>query len=124
VARTIRDAIAVWRASRKADVIHLHTALAPGSTLLRAGLLALAGRVRGANVVVHAHGGLVEGWLTTSTRRLLARTSLAPARLIIAVSEGGRASLARALPAHRVRCIPNGVDAERFSPGDPTEPAD
>ena len=118
VVRTIRDGRAVWRASRSADVVHVHSALAPGPTLLRAGALALAGRLRGAGVVVHAHGGLVERWLTGRARRLLARAALWPAHVVVAVSEGSRTALGHALPGGRVTLIPNGVEVSRFQPAD------
>ena len=57
IRRTVRDAVAVWRAARGRDVVHIHSALAPAVTVLRAALLAVAGRARGSAVVIHAHGG-------------------------------------------------------------------
>src|SRR5688572_21570824 len=63
VARTLRDAVAVWRSAREQDIVHINSALAPTVTVLRAGLLALAARQRGCAVVVHAHGGNIETWL-------------------------------------------------------------
>src|SRR5215212_10023149 len=50
VGRTIRDVAVVWRAARDRDIVHIHSALAPSVTVVRAGLLALAGRVRGCSV--------------------------------------------------------------------------
>jgi glycosyltransferase involved in cell wall biosynthesis len=114
--RTLRDLRDLWRESGSADVVHIHSALAPLVTMARAGALAAAGRSRGCRVVVHAHGGLVSLWLTTRPRRLLARVALAPTSRVIAVSEGGRSSLARVLGAQRVELIDNWVDPERFGP--------
>ena len=65
VSRTLRDALAVWRRAKGQDVVHINSALAPTVTVLRAGLLALAGRLRGCAVIVHAHGGNIETWLTS-----------------------------------------------------------
>src|SRR3954468_5527368 len=59
IRRTLRDAVAVWRAARGVDVVHIHSALSPAVTIGRAGLLAVVGRLRGCAVVVHAHGGNV-----------------------------------------------------------------
>jgi glycosyltransferase involved in cell wall biosynthesis len=116
VTRTLRDARDVWRAGRGADVVHVHSALAPSVTMLRAGILAMAGRLRGARAIVHAHGGQVALWLTTGPRRLLARAALAPAGLVIAVSDGGMAALTAALGPRRVRLVDNGVDLAAFGP--------
>jgi len=112
--RTARDLRAVRRAAGDADVVHLHSALAPGATLLRAGTLVLAARSAGAAVVVHAHGGLLPIWMRGAARRLLVRLALAPAHVVVTVSEPGRAALARTLPRRRVVLVPNGVDTERF----------
>jgi glycosyltransferase involved in cell wall biosynthesis len=113
VRRTLDDTRGVWRASAGRDVVHIHSALAPGVTLVRAGLLALAGRARGARVVVHAHGGRVPLWMTTRRRRAVARVALRPADRLIAVSEGGRAALA-ATVGRRVVRVDNGVDVHAF----------
>lgn len=114
--RTASDALAVWRRSRDRDVVHIHSALAPLVTLLRGGTLVVAARAGGARVVLHAHGGLIELWLTTRPRRTTARLALAGADRIAAVSEGGRAALEDVLGSRRVVTIANGVDTETFRP--------
>lgn len=119
VLRTLKDWRDVWRASAGMDVIHIHSALAPHVTLLRAGALALAGRLRGARAVVHAHGGLVKLWLTTPARRMLARVALAPADRLVAVSEGGRDALVRALGGKAVDLVDNWVDPARYLDPEP-----
>ena len=60
VRRTVRDTVAVWRQAKGCDIVHIHSALAPAVTVVRASLLALAGRARGCSVAVHAHGGNIE----------------------------------------------------------------
>jgi glycosyltransferase involved in cell wall biosynthesis len=107
--RTLADARAVWRASAGTDVVHIHSALAPGMTLARAGLLATAARARGARVILHAHGGQVQLWLTTAPRRAMARAALASVDTVVAVSEAGRVALASAVGDRVVR-VDNGVD--------------
>jgi glycosyltransferase involved in cell wall biosynthesis len=123
IRRAAADTRAVWRRSRGADVVHIHSALAPHVTLVRAGMLAAAARTRGCGVLLHAHGGLVKLWLTTRPRRALARVALAAADHVVAVSEGGREALAAALGKRRVDLIDNWIDTGAFSPPDaPHEP--
>jgi glycosyltransferase involved in cell wall biosynthesis len=115
VKRTLRDAWAVWCSARDHDIVHIHSALAPGVTVLRAGLLALAARVRGCGVIVHAHGGNIETWLSRPTARLLMRVSMSPAHLVVAVWTAGQRALASVLGDQRVRLVDNGVDTERYA---------
>ena len=116
VGRTVRDLRHVWAEGAGRDICHLHSTLSPGVTLLRAGLLAATARARGCRVVIHAHGGRLPFWLTTRRRRLLARVLLAPAARVVAVSEGGWATLAGVLRQDRVCLIPNGVPVNAFGP--------
>ena len=69
VRRTLNDALRIFREAKHHDIVHIHSALAPTVTVGRAGLLALAGRLRGCGVIIHAHGGNIETWLTTRLRR-------------------------------------------------------
>ena len=115
VLRTLRDAAAVWRAAPGHDVVHINSALAPTVTVVRAGLLALAGRARGCAVVVHAHGGNIETWLTSRRARLVMRAAMWPAAAVVAVWTSGERALARALGPDKVTLIDNGVDATRFT---------
>jgi len=121
IRRTVRDAYAVWRMSAGHDVVHVNSALAPTVTVLRAGLLALAGRLRGAAVVVHAHGGNVESWLAARPARVVLRVAMRPADTVVAVWQAGFVALASTLGEDRVRLVRNGIDVDRFSPsGEPT----
>lgn len=117
VQRTVGDMLRVRRAAVGTDIVHLHSALAPLVTLLRAGALAVAGRLGGARVVVHAHGGLLQAWMRRRGGRALVRLALAPATMVLAVSEGGHAALADVIGCRRVRLLSNGVDTQRFRPG-------
>lgn len=119
IARTLRDARLVWRSAAGHDIVHIHSALAPTVTVLRAGLLALAGRARGAAVIVHAHGGNIETWLTNRRNRLLMKAAMLPAQRVVAVWTAGHRGLTLALGPQRVRLIDNGVDAERYLPPEP-----
>ena len=112
--RTARDAAAVWRAARDRDIVHIHTALAPASTVVRAGALALAGRAAGAAVVVHAHGGGIHFWLTSERRRALLRLAMRPADRVVAVWTAGLEVLRSLLPADRVSLIDNGVPLDGY----------
>jgi glycosyltransferase involved in cell wall biosynthesis len=112
VGRTLRDAVAVWRAAKGRDIVHIHSALAPAVTVVRAALLALAGRLRGCAVVIHAHGGNIQSWLTTPWRRRLLRLGMLPAHRVVAVWSAGRDALRTVLPEQRVGLIDNGVSVE------------
>jgi len=115
IAETLADAGRVWRGSRSADIVHINIALVPLATLLRTGLLALSARLGGAQVIVHVHSGVIELWLTTRARRMLARLMLLPARRIITVSQSSRAPL-----VNRLVVIPNGVDVSAYGPAEPS----
>jgi glycosyltransferase involved in cell wall biosynthesis len=115
VGRTIRDVVAVWRAARDRDIVHIHSALAPSVTVVRAGMLALAGRSRGCSVVVHAHGGAIQFWLTTRRRRALLRLAMRPADRVVAVWTAGQDVLRQVLPADRVVLVDNGVPLEAYA---------
>jgi glycosyltransferase involved in cell wall biosynthesis len=115
VTRTLRDAVELRRAAASADVVHVHTALVPLVTLVRAGVLARAARPRRTRVLLHVHSGLVEIWLRGKVRALLARLLLRPCDVVIACSEGSRAALAAVL-GDRVVLVDNGVDVDAFTP--------
>lgn len=112
IGRTLRDAAAVWRAAKGCDIVHIHSALAPAVTVVRAALLALAGRARGCRVVVHAHGGNIQTWLTTPWRRALMRLAMRSAHRVVAVWTAGLEALRHVLPEDRVGLIDNGVPVE------------
>lgn len=115
VTRTLSDARALRRAARDVDVVHVHTALVPGVTLVRAGILARAARPRRNRVLMHVHSGLVELWLKPGPRTFLTKLLLRPCHVVIACSEGSREALANVL-GDRVVLVDNGVDVEAFSP--------
>lgn len=108
--RTVTDAVAVFRAARGQDLVHVHSALAPAVTVARAGLLALAGRLRGCGVVVHAHGGNVETWLVSPIKLRLVRLAVAPAHRVAACWTIGARVLHETLDGERVVLVDNGVD--------------
>jgi glycosyltransferase involved in cell wall biosynthesis len=114
IGRTVRDAAAVWRAAGGRDIVHIHSALAPAVTVVRAALLALAGRARGCAVVVHAHGGNIQSWLTSRWRRGLLRLAMLPAHRVVAVWTAGRDVLRTVLPAEQVTLIDNGVPVDGY----------
>lgn len=116
VSRTVADARLLRRASRDVDVVHVHTALVPLVTLVRAGILVRAARPRRNRVLLHVHSGLVELWLRGRARAFLTRLLLRPCHTVIACSEGSRAALSAVLGA-RVVLVDNGVDTDAFAPG-------
>ena len=122
VVRTLRDARAVFVQAKGQDVVHIHSALAPTVTILRAGLLALVARSRGCAVIVHAHGGNIETWLNAPLRRRVLQVSMLPAHRVVAVWSAGERALEAALGPAKVRLIDNGVDCTRYA--DPEPPHD
>lgn len=120
VARTLKDAVRVWRGARGHDVVHINSALAPSVTVVRAGVLALAGRLRGCAVIVHAHGGNIETWLVGRRNRALLRAAMRPVDRVVAVWTAGDSALASAVGRDRVVMVDNGVDVSRFLPAQPT----
>ena len=121
ITRTLTDAAEVARA-KDVDIVHIHTALVPLVTLVRAALLVLAGRIRGRRVVLHVHSGKIQLWLTNKLRKAVVKLALAGANRVVAVSEGAYEALRGTIPAKRLRYVPNGVDVARFGP--PEEPHD
>jgi glycosyltransferase involved in cell wall biosynthesis len=119
VTRTLSDARAVFRSAGDADLVHQHTALVPAVTMLRAGLLALAARIRGRRVILHVHSGQVELWITTRARRLLTRIALAPAHHVVTMSNPSGNAIAAAIGRRKVTIVDNWIDAGAYRPADP-----
>jgi glycosyltransferase involved in cell wall biosynthesis len=117
--RMWRDLRRVWLAARGRDVVHIHTALAPTMTCLRAGALALVARLRTRRVIVHVHGGLVATWMVGRVRRVAARLALAPATRVVTVCVAGQRALAELVGPARVELIDNGVDLPPVPPRAP-----
>lgn len=120
LARTLKDAVRVWRAARDQHVVHINSALAPAVTVARAGLLALAARSRGCGVIVHAHGGNIETWLVGGRNRALMRAAMRPVDRVVAVWSAGERALVGAIGRDRVVLVDNGVDPGRFPPPEPS----
>jgi glycosyltransferase involved in cell wall biosynthesis len=108
--RSLDDLRSVFTRSKDVDLVHLHSALAPTPTMLRAGALAAAARLRRRKVVVHAHGGRVISWMDTRGASAVTRVSMSPVTFVVAVSEQAADVLGGVLGPDRVGHIPNGVD--------------
>ncbi|MDQ3955211.1 MAG: glycosyltransferase family 4 protein [Actinomycetota bacterium] len=119
VRRTIYNAKEVFTRAKDRDIVHIHTALVPGVTLLRAALLVGAARLRRRKVVLHVHSGKVQLWLTGVAKRTIARLMLRPASVVVAVSHGALEALRPVVRKDRLTLIENGVDVNAFGPPDP-----
>ena len=116
--KTFADVRRVLGAVRRGDIVHVHSAMAPAVTGVRAGLLLAAGRFRGAHTVLHAHGGRLPGTLTSGRRRRLARWSVAAADTVVTVSHTVLDALAACgVSTSRLELVANGVDVRTFAPG-------
>ena len=94
----------------------MHSAMAPAVTVMRAGLLAFAGRLRNCSVILHVHGSELEAWLRDGFRSRLLRLAASPAHRVAVCWTNGERLLVGALTAERVRLVDNGVEI-------PPEPA-
>ena len=119
VRRTIGNAREVFTRAKDRDIVHIHTALVPGVTLLRAALLVGAARLRRCKVVLHVHSGKVQLWLTGAAKRTVARLLLRPASVVVAVSHGAFEALRHVVRKDRLTLIENGVDVDSFGPPGP-----
>jgi len=115
IARTIGQAWSVFRKARHADVVHLNLAPVPTLPLLRAFVLALAARLGGARVLLHAHTGRLHSAVGNNYYRLLLRLTLKVVDRLIVVSKPAEEA-ARMLGSNVVR-LSNGVDPSRFQTG-------
>ena len=118
--RTAWDAVRVWRRAHGCDVVHIHSAPSSTVTLLRASLLSIAARSRGAAVLLHVHGGGIVHWLGNARRRRLVALAMRPANQVVAVWAAGEALLASALGPGRVRLVDNGVRVEAHPEPEPS----
>lgn len=114
--RTLLDAWRVFRATRRDDIVHIHSALAPTVTAARAGLLLFSARLRGASTVLHAHGGRLAQQPPHGLGRGLTSRVARSATRVVAVAEVVREALIRlGVDEARLRVIPNGVAVERYA---------
>ncbi len=111
------------RTVRRGDVVHVHSALAPTVTALRAGSLLVAGRLRGGATVLHAHGGRLAQQPPQGRQRRLTALALRAADVVVPVAEVVREALTRlGVAPDRMRLVTNGVDVDRFAGAEPREP--
>lgn len=114
----VQDAVRTFRAARRADVVHVQTALMPLLPLARALALCVAGRLGGAAVLCHVHSGRVnsgqaEAFDPRPHVRLLLR-GLAVADGVLTVSRAGAAALRPLVPGTLVEDVDNAVDVGSF----------
>lgn len=117
IKRTLADARAVRRMAKGRDVVHIHSALAPTVTVIRAGMLAAAARSAGAAVVMHAHGGELRSWLESDRRRSFLRRAMRPVAKVVAVWSAGLDMLQEVFPGERSVLVDNGIELDRWHPG-------
>lgn len=123
VRRTVQDAWRVWRATRRGDVVHVHSALAPTVTAVRAGSLLAVARLRGARAVLHAHGGRLAQQPPRGVHRRATALALRPADAVVPVAHVVADALGSlGVPGHRMRLVANGIDVERYASAHPRDP--
>ena len=116
----VEDGWRTWRAARRADVVHVQTALLPALPLLRALVLCAAARLGGAAVLCHVHSGRANSGQAEAfspsglTARLLRLLRVADA--VLTVSRAGATALQPFVPGTRVEAVDNAVPTERFAP--------
>lgn len=116
VVDALTDAARTFRRARRADVVHLQTALWPAPAMVRALATCAAGRLAGAGVLCHVHAGVIAEAPTFGRgARLLLRT-LALVDAVLTVSEPGTEALRRVVPRARVVTVDNAIDVHAFEP--------
>ncbi|MFT4166300.1 MAG: glycosyltransferase family 4 protein [Microlunatus sp.] len=114
------DAWRTFRASRRADIVHVQLVADPGLPSLRAAALNIAARAGGARLVAHVHSavgnaGRPEFGSYGLVDRLALRT-LALADHVCTVSEVGSATMRSFSGRTAVETIDNAVEIAAFSP--------
>ena len=118
----LADAGRVFRASRRADIVHLQLVADPGLPSLRAAALNLAAAAGRAKLIAHVHSavgnaGRPEFAAYGRVDRLALRT-LGLADLVCTVSTVGTATMRKLAPGTWVETVDNAVDLADFPPGE------
>ena len=120
LSRSATDVVRVFRAARRADVVHLNVSAAPAAPLLRALVLCATARAAGTRTILHAHTGRLHLASRGRAYRWLLRASRSVVDAFVVVSR------IEAEAARRVGLAPltisNGVDASRFRTGPKDSP--
>lgn len=112
------DAVRTFVAARRADVVHVQTALMPTLPLVRALVLCLAARLGGAAVLCHVHSGRVnsgqqEAFAPRWHQRLLLR-GLSQCDAVLTVSLAGADALRPLVGRTLVEPVDNAVPTSTF----------
>lgn len=119
----VQDAVRTYRAARRADVVHVQTALLPVLPLLRALAVCAAARLAGAPVICHVHHARLNTSLeeareaARSSRRLLRPVTTR----VLAVSAPGGEALRELVPGLDVGVVDNAIDVGAALPARPAE---
>ena len=122
----VQDAVRTYRAARRADVVHVQTALLPVLPLLRALAVCAAARLAGAPVICHVHHARLNTSLeeareaARSSRRLLRLLRPVTTR-VLAVSAPGGEALRELVPGLDVGVVDNAIDVGAALPARPAE---
>jgi glycosyltransferase involved in cell wall biosynthesis len=111
----LRDALALFRRARGADVVHLNLAPVPLLPLIRALALCSAAKLADARVILHAHSGRLEGSIDAPLYRLILRVVLRLVDSFVVVSKPAHDAVGRL--SDKTRYIPNGIDVSPVPAG-------
>jgi glycosyltransferase involved in cell wall biosynthesis len=116
------DTVRAYRAGRRADIVHVQTALVPALPLLRAVAVCGAARLGGARVLCHVHSGKVnsgrpEAFEPGRAMRVALR-SLRVAHGILTCADPGTSTMHRLVPGMDVETVDNAVDLQSFCPAE------
>lgn len=115
---TIVDAIRVYRAARRAAVVHINTALVPTTVMVRALVLSRAAKLGGAAVLCHVHTSAEpSGFAPSRLRRFLLRR-LGFVHALLAVSNVGAEALRPLVGATPIEVVDNAVDVASLGVAD------
>ena len=120
VRNAVADSVRSFRWARRADVVHVQTALLPALPLVRALLLCGAARLAGAGVLCHVHSGRLnsgqqEAYRPSRSYRLLLRLLRPATHRVLTVAAPGERALREAVPGLSVATVHNAVDVAAYA---------
>lgn len=111
---------AIFKRSGRADAVHLNLAPAPLLPLLRALVLTIAGKLRRARVILHAHTGRMHIAASSRAYRLGLRLLARLVDTLVVVSRSAADTVERVGGA--AAYLPNGIDVGPISTGPKEDP--
>lgn len=112
------DAVRVFRAARRADIVHLQLVADPGLSALRAAVLNVAASLGRAELIAHVHSAVGNAgraeFATYGPLDRIALRSLRRAAMVCTVSQAGTATMRQFAGRTPVQTVDNAIDLDAF----------